>query len=807
MFHNYIKIAIRSIAKNKLYAIINILGLSMGLAIYIFGGLLSQYEYSHDAFYKNYEHIYTVRTVFSPEFNVGVTQNDGVQSAVAPIIRAELSEIEGIARTIRQEFLLTVGEDSYYQSLRFTDPDLLHIFDFEYIYGDEGALNSATGAVITESIAKKYFGDTNPMGKTITLNHQHDLNISAVIRDLPINTHFNSLIIDPMPVEILAPVNAMERITNFKPDEDWGNLSMGNLTYILLPPNLDQEWLQEQINGVYDRHYAEERKEYIDRVEVRPLADANTALWDAIGIRAIDIVEVLGFLVLVIACVNYTNLATAQSLGRAREVGLRKTLGAGRLQLLTQFIIESMTITVFAMIVALALLELIIPLFNNSTGKILSLNYIDTLPWLLFTVILVGGLAGSYPAYLITKTNPIEALRDSARKGRSASWIRGSMIGIQFTISVFMLAVVLVVYQQNEMVERNSTIFPKEQIYTLDRLNIEQIEERHETLRNEILSVPYVENFTFSSQVPYEQNNNSWKASTNRADFTNSFSINQLTIDHQFVDTYNIPIIAGRNISIDIALDSHIRERGTVNALVNELAVQRLGFNSPQEAIGKEFYEEDQGKITTYTIVGVLANQNILGFHNVIKPFVFFMRPASYRLASIKISANAPNRIVNDIEEAWKRVYPDYPMQGRFLNETFEEAYSIFKLGGQALASFALFSLFLAAIGLFGLAAFMAEQKTREIGIRKVLGANTQQIIKILIWQFSKPVLWATPLALIFAYLASSQYLDFFAERIGIPYVMLIGAGIGGILISWATVASHAIKIAKTNPVNALHYE
>ncbi|MBL4602231.1 MAG: ABC transporter permease [Emcibacteraceae bacterium] len=747
MFRNYVKIAIRSIGKNKLYALINILGLTMGLAIYIFGGLLADYENSHDAFYKNADRTYTIRSVFNPAANVGVIQNDGVQSALGPIIKAELSEIDAVARTKSREFLLSVGENSFYQSLRFADPELLQIFDFDYISGDASALNSTTGTMITESIARKYFPDQDPMGQTITLDHQHDLFVRAVIHDLPANTHFNSAFIQSIPMEIIVPMNAMERITDFKPDENWGQLSMGDLTYIMLPENLDGEWLQTQMDGIYDRHYDIERKEFIIGVVVRPLVDANTAFWDALGIPAIDVVEMLGLLVLIVACVNYTNLATAQSMGRAREVGLRKTLGAGRPQLLIQFIVESMTITIIALIIALTILELIIPSFNSATGKILSINYINTIPWLLLTTVIVGIFSGAYPAYLITKTSPIEALRDAARKGRSASWVRSIMIGVQFSISVFMLALVLVVYAQNSKVEESSNIFAKDQIYTLDRINVEQIEQRHEILRNEMLTIPGVENFTLSSQVPYEQTTTTFTASTILNDISSGFDIFQLNVDHEFIDTYDIPIIAGRNISRDVALDTHVRERGKVNAMVNKLAVQRLGFASPQEAIGQVFYEDEGERgITTYTIIGVTGDVNIRGFHNVTKPSIFFMRDASYRLASIKLSDNATPQTINEIEAAWKRVNPDYPMQGKFLDETFQSVYIVFKLGTQSLAAFAIFALFLALIGLFGLAAFMAEQRTKEMAFVKFLAQIQFRSLNFLSGNFQNPYFGPRPL-------------------------------------------------------------
>lgn len=810
MFQNYIKIAIRSILKNKLYAIINILGLTMGLSIYLFGGLMANYEYTHDTFFENYDRVYNIRGEVNPLAGIGIGQVDNVPSGVAPVMKAELEEVEAIARTIFREFLVSINEDNYYENVRFADAELLDIFDFEFIIGDKSALSNSTGIIISESYAKKFFGDQDPIGKTITLDHEHDLSINAVIRDLPQNSHFSSGVLPMLtrPLNIIIPMSAMERITDFQPDTNWTSTSTGNLTYVMLPETLDQQWLQDQLPGIYERHFPEEQRSFLSGMLTRPLIDANTALWDTIGLPVITIIEILGLMVLIIACVNYTNLATAQSMGRSREVGLRKTLGAGRTQLLTQFIIESITTTLIALVLAITVLEIIIPLFNSATGKILSIDYLSDLPMLLATALIVGLVAGAYPAYVISKESPISALRDSGRKGRGAVWIRASMIAVQFIFSVGILAAVLVVYEQNKKVEENSQIFPKEQVFTLDRLNVEQMEDRHEVLRNEIMNIPYVEQFSLSSQVPYEQTNTNIKASRVLNDFSAAINFNQLNIDDQFADLYDIPIVAGRNISRNIAMDTHIRENKAVNVLVNEIAAKDIGFESSEAAVGQVFYEDEGDRgITTYTIVGVLEDRNILGMFNDVKPFFFFMRDASYRVASIKLSKNAPFSVIDDIEDVWTEVYPDYPMQGKYLNETFQMVYMLFELATSSLATFALFALFLAAIGLFGLAAYMAEQKTREIGIRKVLGASNNQIIRLLIWQFSTPVLWATPIALGLSYYASNKYLEIFADRISLPYGMLLAAGIGGIVISWLTVATQAFAIAKTNPVNALYHE
>ncbi len=801
MLSNYIKVAFRNIARNKLYAVINIIGLSMGLALYIFGGLLSDYEHSHGTMFKNHDRTYTLRSEIIDGNNLPI-----IFSAAAPIIKAELSELDAIARTKTREILVTYDENSYYQTLRFADPELFEIFNFEFIYGNESALNNSSNIVITASIAKKYFKDENPLGHTITLNNRHSAQIGAVINDVPKNSHFNSSIYG-RPLEIFVPIQMMEYVTNYDPDKDWQSMQGHDVTYVMLPNTLNQEWLQLQMNGIFERHYPSDAKEYVKSILVYPLIAANTAIWDNYGIPAIVIISALGQLVLVIACLNYANLATAQSMGRVREVGLRKTLGAQPLQLLQQFVIESITLTIFAMIVTLASLEILIPLFNNATGKVMSLDYVAMLPQIALITIVVGLISGAYPSYLITKINPIDALKDGPSKEKSATWVRSIMIGVQFTISVFMLAMLTVVFTQNKNMVESSKIFAKDQIYILDRLDVVEIKNHHESIRNEMLVIDGVDNFTFSSQVPFEDYTSRFRGSKSSTDLSSIMPINEMGIDQEYLNIYDVELLAGRNISTEIALDSYAEGRFQTNVIINELAADKFGFASPQEAVGKVFFEDDSDGLETYIVVGVVKDQNIYGLQSEIRPFTFMMKQSRYRHASIKLSSSATPKTIREIEETWKRIIPEYPIQARFLDERFEEAYRLFDLSAKTLTGFAIFSLVLALIGLFGLSAFMAEQRTKEIGIRKVLGATSNQIITLLIWQFSKPVLWATPFALALAYLASNSYLEFFGERIGLPYGLLLVAGLCGLMLSWLTVAMHAYNVARTNPINALHYE
>ena len=296
--------------------------------------------------------------------------------------------------------------------------------------------------------------------------------------DVPLNSHLNSMMIMEAPFEMVLPIKALTKMTDFDEAGNWYNLGLQNMSYVLLPEHLDGDWLQAQLDNMYERIIPDRAKEILGGFWIVPLQDANTAIWESFGLPVITVIGLLGFLVLIVACVNYTNLATAQSLGRSREVGMRKTMGAGQGQLLVQFLVESIVVATVAMVVAIAVLELVIPLFNNAANKGLTLDYLATLPYLLATILAVGLGAGLYPAWLITRSSPIDALRDTARKGKKGSLMRSLMIGGQFAISAFMLAIVSIVFMQNEKVKQESYEFPRSEIYVLQRLNVEAVVER-----------------------------------------------------------------------------------------------------------------------------------------------------------------------------------------------------------------------------------------------------------------------------------------------------------------------------------------
>jgi putative ABC transport system permease protein len=809
MLWNNIIIALRNLRKNKAFAAINISGLAIGLTIYVFGGLLVEYENTHDQSFANIDRIYTIGATAAPDLNVGVDKFNSTFMAVGPIIKAELSDIDAVARTRNSEYLLTMGAESYYETLRFADPELLTIFDFKYLAGNSSALDDPSGLLITETVALKYFGKTDVVGEVVTFDNEFDFTITAVIEDPALNTHFNSMIVADQAFGIVAPFRALNRLRDYDADVgDWNNLSLGDMTYVMLPESHDQAWLQTQADRIYETLVPEDEGEAIASLDVHPLSYANVAIWDMINMPVISVISILSIMVLIVACVNYTNLATAQSLGRTREVGMRKTMGATPTQLLTQFLVESLVIAAIAMLFAIAALEMIVPLFNNAAGKNMTLNYAATMPWLIMTTALVGLLAGLYPAWLITRTNPIEALRDIARKGKKGSRVRSFMIGAQFAISAFMLAMVTIVYLQNEKVKESSYIFPRSEIYVVDRLQVEGISDKLETLRHELEALPNVDRVAYSSQVPYEQNNSQNELSTIPGDESAGIVFMNLRMSPEFLDAYDIPILAGRNLSHDITNDKRTDELESLNILVNELALVKMGIDKPIDAINQRLYTlDEESTMREYVIVGVVPTQNIVGLFNEEKAWIYQYAPESLRIGSVRITGGNIMDSVESIENVWERVIPDYPIQGRFLDEVFDDVYNVLKYMNLALGIFAFVALSLALIGLFGLAAFMATQRTKEIGVRKVLGASSLQIARLLVWQFSTPVLWALLVALPGAYFASQGYLNFFADRIESPIPILLVAGLIAVLLAWGTIAAHAIRIARSNPIRALRYE
>ncbi len=810
MITSYIKLALRNLIKQRLYAFINIVGLTIGLCVFLFASILVRYESNHDNMFSEHNRIYTVSSIFASTSGSSISEIWNIRTAYGPLFDLEIKELEQVARAIQRERIISVENDHYYQSIRFVDSGFTRIFDFKYMHGDKTAIDDPLGLIVTESTAIKLFGHTEILGEVITLDHRYDMHIAAVIEDLAADSHFNFSLLPGFKLTAIASIQTLVALDDFELAGEWKTLRPYDLTYILLPENRDKNWLQDQVNTVSDRHAPEDEFETIKALKIKNLTEANTGVWEALGFPVLGSVQLLGLLILIISTVNYVNLATAQSLGRSREIGLRKTLGAERSQLLTQFLIESLTITAFAMLLAVSGIELLIPAYNGWTGKAVTLNYLSIFPWLIFTTIIVGLVAGAYPAYMITRQNPIDSLRNVNIKSRKGSFFRSSMITVQFSISIFMLAMVMTISSQNNKVEEMGNEFPKSQIVLLERVDENGIQNKHETLRQEFNNIGDTQGVAFSNGAPFISRGGTQKVTPIKGDESLGFDLRALSIDFEFMDVYNIDLLAGRSFKREIANDMYNEDVEQINVIVNQLTAKKLGFDKAENAIGHTFHQLIDGdniKPREYRIVGLVADQYFLGVTSDIVPMVFLIRPELHNFASIKVNQNNLSHTLTEIDSIWSRVIENQPIRRTLLEFHFNTLFRILEAIKNVLSSFAIVALSLALIGLFGLAAFIAQRRTKEIGIRKIMGANTYQIIRLLLWQFSLPVIWSMLFAVPLAYFASKIYLDFFPERIDFVIPIILLACLISIFTAWIVVVSNTISIARAKPIKSLRYE
>jgi putative ABC transport system permease protein len=816
MFRNYLTMALRSLLKNKLYAAINVLGLAIGLALYIFAVIGARYESTHDQFFANSGSIYSSYVTFSPTAGVGVSSNSGTFSAVPPILKAEMPELL-VARSFREQYLTRIDDDKYFEDIHFVDPEFIDIFQFDYISGDgHKAINDPNGLILTESVAEKFFGEADPMGQTLIVNQSEAMVVRAIIRDLPDNSHFTTSIIAEAKLSIIAPVAAYARIEDYDLTGNWNNLGFGETNYILLPEGMTQAELDQALAGIYERHTPEDSKELVSGMESRRLDQMNTMIWDMIGLPVLESIQILGFLILIVACLNYTNLATAQALGRMREVGIRKTMGATKGQLFRQFLTESTIVAMISLVMALVALELIIPVANNAMGKHFSLGAlmdVDLTLRMVGIVLFVGLLAGGYPAYVITKVQAADILRGTHTKGRKGVLLRNFMLVTQFTISIFLIASAVIMYQQNNQMEVASEIFSKDRVIDISRIDNENIAPLQDIIKTEIGQLQGVERVAYARQGPFEQSQGRTDASLTGDFESDAVQLWFMQGDEDFMSVFDTEIVAGRNFDLNMANDTVLRDEDgnrlqeEVNVILNDMAVTQLGFSSPEEALGQVFYIKRQDVRTANRIIGVVPTVNYMGLHNELKPYMFHIDRRGYGVLLVRIAAGDIPATLERIDAAWNRVVPDFPIARSFIDEDFDDVYSIFAGINVVLAAFAAIAMILAAIGLFGMAAYMAERRTKEIGIRKVMGASIGQIIRLLVWQFSRPVVISLVLGLPLAAAAAGLYLDFFADRIALTPTLFIATAVGALTIAWLTVGGHAFRVAHTNPVGALRYE
>lgn len=815
MLKNYIKIAFRNIRKNPGYSFINICGLALGMGITILILLYVQYELSYDEYHENSDRIVRAsRAWFNQDGEISLHLGHAAPP-FGPLLEQDFEgTIQEAVRFFEAGALLRYEENAFVENrFFFTDPEVFKVFSWKMIEGDPStALTYPDGLVITESMAQKYFGDENPMGKSVegqfgetTLQFQ----VRGIMQDVPENSHFQ--------FDFLA---SMEPVVQFYGGQEafMQNYGSNNFaTYLLLPDGYNYKQLQEQIPSFIDRHLSSEDHALGDDGEqvrpsdgtmlfLQPLTDIHlhsnldSEIEANSRIEYVYIYSAIALFILIIACINFMNLSTARSVKRAVEVGLRKVVGANRGSLVRQFIGESVVMALLSLVVAILLVEVMLPVVNGFIGTNLGLNLFQNfaqLFWLLGIVLFVGLVAGSYPAFFLSGFQPASVLKGSFKAGKVHERFRSVLVVTQFAISIALISCMIIVYTQLDFMRTKDLGFDKENVAVLPVS--QQITSNYENIRERLLGHPGILNVSVASRVPSGRllDSQGTQAEVNGTLQNIDFRIADIHISHNYLETFDIDLVAGRNFDIELASDS------TEAFILNESAVETIGWTSPEEALDKEFhYGGRRGRV-----IGVVNDFNFESLHQSIAPIVFLIPDDRINSVAIKIRDNSREEVLSFLEEQWATLRPGYPFTYFFVQDNFDEQYNSEERLGTLFGFFSLIAIIIAALGLFGLASFTAQQRIKEIGIRKVLGATISQIVWLLSTRFTLLVILAIAIATPVAWYSMGKWLENFAYQVDMPIWSFVIAGGSAILIAWLTISYQSIRAAIVNPVNSLRSE
>lgn len=791
MYKNYLKIALRTIRKHKGYAFINITGLAVGIACCLLIVLFIQNELSYDHFHEHADRIYRVNNevYLLPD----TPSHWGVGPAImGPTLKATFPEVEAVTRYERMGTQrVQYGDTPLYEDrFRFVDSTFLDIFSFPLVQGHaETALKEPFSLVLSHEMARKYFGGADPMGAFFRIGelaNEQIYRVTGVLAPLPANTRFD--------VDFLASYTSYEATVDPRRFTTWR--SLGTETYVLVGENQEGDALNAKLPG-FIKQYIEGRGSYIPYLQ--PLTDIHLnrlelGIQAESDIRYLYIFGAIALFILVIACINYMNLATARAVRRAKEVAVRKMVGAYRLQLVKQFLSESLLLSVLGFVGALLLLQAVLPVFNNLLDQSLALHLDSSLTvWLMLLglSVLVGVLAGSYPALFLSGYTPISMLRGASEASRGPARLRHVLVTVQFGMSMVLLIATTVIYNQLDYVRTKNLGFDQEHLVVVN-LRDPAVRAKYATFKQQALAHPNVLSVTAASVFP------SLHPGTNGIrpeGFEKALVQAVYAVDPDYLATLQIPLVAGRSFSDAFRTDS-------AAFVINEAALATYGW-TPEDALGKQL--ERNGR--PGTIIGVVPDFHFTSLHRVIEPLVLAYSPTEFSEVGLRIRGENIRETLNFLAATWSTLAPDLPFTYTFLDDKVAQLYTDEQKLGQLFGLFAGLAILIACLGLFGLASFMAEQRTKEIGIRKVLGATLYSIVLLLTKDFSKLVVLAFILASPIAYLIMEQWLADFAYRTHIGLMTFVIAGVAALAIAWLTVSYQSIRAALGNPIDALRYE
>jgi putative ABC transport system permease protein len=804
MLNSYFKIAWRNLMKYKFISFINLFGLTVGLTCCLLILTYIRYELSYDRYNQNADRVYRLTRDFNNE-NGDVSMR---MATVAPpfgyYLPTDFPQIQKMTRLLDNGNTPLRYRDKLInqQNVFFADENIFDVFTIDIVKGSsKTALSDPFSVMITEENARKYFGDEDPIGKVIKCDNQYDLKVTGVYHSFPSNAHIHP--------GILVSFNTLKRPGIYGEENlrsKWDNNAF--LTYLLLPKNYDVSRMVARFPAFIDSHMPHDRHlpSKGTKLNLQKLAYihlySHTDNEEEAGsdISRIYIFSAIALFILLIACINYMNLSTARSALRAREIGIRKVIGAGRTGLVLQFLGESVIIASVAVLLATGLLCLLLPWLSKLSGMQLSAgilwNGYIIVP-LLLTPLVIGTLSGLYPALFLSAFQPLKTLKGITKTGSSIPFQK-VLVVIQFSISIILMITTMIVFEQLNFLRNKPLGYNKDQMiivpYTYKFGN------QFDAFKNELLSNPNIKNVTRSSRIPTGRLLDDMNAYTFSGDASRpvSTAIKYVAVDEHFLSTYGILIAAGRDFSAAYSAD-------TLSYILNESAVRAIGWKTPQDAVGQDFkYGKEKGHV-----IGIVKDFNFESMHQQIVPVVFKVFPPGalyFTTMSVKITGNS-NAALTHLEACWKKFLPETPFEYTFLDEKYNALYQSEQKQGTLFTIFAGIAIFIACLGLFGLSAFATSQRVSEIGIRKVLGANVESIVMLVSKDFLKLIAIAAMVAFPLAWYAMSMWLRDFAYHVSIHWWVLLLAGLATLLVAAITISSQAIKAAVANPIKSLRNE
>ena len=794
MIRNYLKIAWRNIAHNKSFSAINILGLALGMACSLLILLWIQDEFSVDAHHANGPQLYNVME--RQFFDGKVEARSGTPALLADELKKEFPEIlYASGLSWEQELTFSVGEKLNKEKGRAVGPDWFKMFSLPLLAGTaETALNAPTQVAISRKLAQNYFGSPQQaVGKSIRVDNKADYQVSAVFEDLPENSsdHYEYL---------LAWSDFLKRNEWLK---DWGTNAPETRVQLRTDRNgrsADPVRLEAKMKAFLKSHNPNMARNGFDiQLFLQPYQGAylysnfKNGYQDGGRIEYVRLFGIVAVFILLIACINFMNLATARSVKRAREVGVRKVVGAGRGWLIGQFVGEALVLTSLALVVAVGLVGLLLPTFNSLTEKHITFQFADASFWFLLVgmTLVTGLIAGSYPALFLSSLNPIRVLKGTIRFGSGARLFRQSLVVFQFALSMLLIIGTIIVYRQIDFIQTKNLGYDREGLIYLSSEG--NLAAKYETFKQELLRKPGIQAITYMDGTPTNGFGSTGNVQWPGKDPMTSIQFQFSTVDYDFTKTLKVKV-AGRDFSKSFGADS-------ANYLINQTAARRIGYKDP---IGKPLTL--WGK--TGTIVGVVADYHQSSLHKAIEPFIARLSPkAEGKSIIVRTQPGQTKQALASLETMWQQLNPRFPFQYRFADDAFQTLYRSETVVGTLANYFAFLAIFISCLGLFGLAAFMAEQRTKEIGVRKVLGASVTSIVALLSQDFLKLVVVAIVLSSPVAWYAMNRWLQDYAYKIDIEWWVFALSGLLAVGVALLTISFQSIKAALMNPVKSLRSE